>query len=304
MRAMKGYGPVLEKDYPVPSDLSGMEYRKKLREPIPPKALEAGYMFRQHLYERLYDVNDIIKTIWLNRESGVPGVSICFDTFNGIYKAQNGFVPMPKFWERTHGSHSVFVFGYSFKNRFIKFVNSWGENWGDRGSGYLSFDYIEKHLVECWASGGRYWREKLRDDRGTTKINGVDYELSVYPAIVYGRQPMWVCDAYISQKIIGWTHFRFDDRAKAILLEEMFVMPDFRKRGIGKQLLKMVENIALHYMVPKIVGYIHVQDLLFPETVEAVERLFTPEHYRFIPNHQKQFRGCMYQLIRDDILNG
>jgi GNAT superfamily N-acetyltransferase len=304
MRAMKGYGPVFEKDYNVSSDLSKEEYKKKLRDPIPLKALEAGQLFRQSLYERLYDVNDIIKTIWLNRESGVPGVMMCFDMFAGIYKAPKGFIPMPKFWERSHGSHSVFAFGYDYKKRFIKFVNSWGGKWGDSGHGYLSFDYIEKYLVECWAAGGRYWHEELRNDRGTTRIDNVDYELSVYHPIVYGRQPLWVCDAYIDKKIVGWTHFRFNDEAKSILLEEIFVMPNFRKKRIGKQLLATVENIAWHYIVPKIIGYIHIQDLLFPETVEAVEGLFTSEHYKFIPNRQKKFRGCMYQVIRDDILNG
>ncbi len=303
MRAMKGYGPVFEKDYDIPTGLSKEERVKRLGDPVPAKALEPGQLLRQHIYERLYDVNDIIKTIWLNRESGVPGVLICFDTFKGIYNAPGGFVPMPKFWEHTQGGHSVYAFGYDYKKKFIKFVNSWGEEWGDNGYGYLGFDYIKKYLIEAWASGGINWRDKLRQDRGKETINGVEYELSVYSPIVYGRQPLWICDAYINKKIVGWTHFRFDDSGKTILLEEVFVMPDFRMRGIGRQLLKMVENIAWHYIVPRIVGYIHVQDLLFPQTIEAVEGLFVTDHYRFIANHQKQFRGCVYQIIRDDILD-
>ena len=63
---------------------------------------------------------------------------------------ENGFVPEPK--GAYYGGHAVVVTGYDdFKGGF-RFLNSWGKEWGINGTAWLSYDYIEKHMIDAWSA--------------------------------------------------------------------------------------------------------------------------------------------------------
>ena len=294
MRTAKGFGSVLESDYNFSlENASKEEYRKFLKTPVPEIALKNASNFRIGWYERLLNSNDIVRSL-----PYLP-VAICFETFNGIYKAPKGLVPMPKFWERSHGSHSVTIIGYDSQKRLLRFANSWGKEWGDDGLGYLHYDYVDKYITEEWAG-----MLDIRKDgkRGEVKnIGEFEYESLIYQSVVVGRQPLHVIDVYKGKTIAGWVHFRFDDLGHSIVIEDIFTMPNFRGKGIGDQLLISIEEIARRYLVPKIICYIHVQDLLSEENKIVIENLFAEERgYKILP-FTKQFRGCAYKIIKDDI---
>ena len=68
---------------------------------------------------------------------------------------RDGRVPMPgpRDSQRTsHGSHAMLCVGYSEKSRAFVVRNSWGESWGDRGYGYIPYDYMTNpdHVGDCW----------------------------------------------------------------------------------------------------------------------------------------------------------
>lgn len=56
---------------------------------------------------------------------------------------RTGIVPMPQNGERILGGHALTAVGYDDSRQMIKFVNSWGRGWGERGYGYIPYAYLE-----------------------------------------------------------------------------------------------------------------------------------------------------------------
>ncbi len=57
--------------------------------------------------------------------------------------AANGFVlglPIPAEYSPTNSGHAICICGYDTKG-FI-FKNSWGDDWGDKGYGWVSYDFL------------------------------------------------------------------------------------------------------------------------------------------------------------------
>lgn len=55
---------------------------------------------------------------------------------------RTGLVPVPSRRDRLRGGHAVLVVGYHHARRLLIFRNSWGRAWGDRGYGYLPYQFV------------------------------------------------------------------------------------------------------------------------------------------------------------------
>jgi C1A family cysteine protease len=82
------------------------------------------------------------------RESLAEGypIIIGFSVFSSIYGRnvkKTGVIPVPKAGENLEGGHAVLVVGYDDTKRALIIRNSWGEDWGEEGYGYLPYRYIE-----------------------------------------------------------------------------------------------------------------------------------------------------------------
>jgi C1A family cysteine protease len=53
-----------------------------------------------------------------------------------------GVVTMPKRGDALLGGHAVLAVGYRHATRQFIFRNSWGPAWGDRGYGYLPYEFV------------------------------------------------------------------------------------------------------------------------------------------------------------------
>ena len=80
-------------------------------------------------------------------------------TIHGTWYAPdpNGRIAMPTQGATAYGGHAVLVVGYQVGEgagggRFIV-RNSWGDSWGNKGYGYLPFDYVTDHGVAAWELG-------------------------------------------------------------------------------------------------------------------------------------------------------
>ena len=68
-------------------------------------------------------------------------VGIGFTCYDNLTEAgKTGIVPMPE--GSVIGGHAILLVGYDREKRLYKFLNSWGRNWGDKGFGYIPFDYV------------------------------------------------------------------------------------------------------------------------------------------------------------------
>jgi C1A family cysteine protease len=99
-----------------------------------------------------YDLT-ALKTV-LAQEIPVMGGVAVYASFESEEAKETGKIPLPKRGEKLLGGHAITFVGYNDQMKALKFVNSWGEQWGDQGCGYLPYAYFEnKNLTmptELW----------------------------------------------------------------------------------------------------------------------------------------------------------
>lgn len=98
----------------------------------------------QRVMVRSYSIQEAIAI-------GFP-VIVGFTVYDSFMTSTDGVIPMPSAGETIAGGHCVLVVGYDQVTRLFKFQNSWGTGWGDKGFGYIPFDYLGNALY-----GGDYW---------------------------------------------------------------------------------------------------------------------------------------------------
>jgi C1A family cysteine protease len=80
----------------------------------------------------------------------------CFSSLNSV-KA-DGIIPFPTAGENMIGGHAVLLVGYDDDKKLFKIRNSWGESWGEKGYGYLPYDYLLQGLmVDIWGVSKQDW---------------------------------------------------------------------------------------------------------------------------------------------------
>jgi C1A family cysteine protease len=108
-------------------------------------------------YARFDDVNSVnklllptcINNLKASLDAGIPIIG-GFNCYNGIYNDIKGVIPLQS--GDIIGGHAIFIVGYDDNKKLFKFKNSWGMYWGDKGYGYLPYDYYLKgDLYDLWS---------------------------------------------------------------------------------------------------------------------------------------------------------
>jgi C1A family cysteine protease/peptidoglycan hydrolase-like protein with peptidoglycan-binding domain len=114
-------------------------------------------------YFRLDDTglrpDELLAQIKLTLVAGFPCM-FGFTVYDSLYHPSNlkGVIPYPTQENKREGGHSVVAVGYDdykqIKNSTgaILIRNSWGVAWGDRGYGWLPYDYVLNGLARDWWS--------------------------------------------------------------------------------------------------------------------------------------------------------
>ena len=131
------YGTPHESDWPYSPDT---EKRFSVR---PSRgAIKVAHTHQALKYVRLPDLKAVKQAI----VSGYPVVGgfTCYESLQSDRTAKTGIVPNPKSRESTIGGHCVAFTAFDDSKKLVRFVNSWGTLWGDKGCGYLGYWYFEE----------------------------------------------------------------------------------------------------------------------------------------------------------------
>jgi C1A family cysteine protease len=66
----------------------------------------------------------------------------CYSGLDSDQAEETGYIPMPKQGEDPIGGHCIAIVGYDDATRRFKIRNSWSEEWGDKGYGYMDYEYV------------------------------------------------------------------------------------------------------------------------------------------------------------------
>jgi len=108
------------------------------------------------------DPADVLRSIKEHLHAGVPSM-FGFTVYDSLWGADStGAIPFPERNDRHEGGHAVVAVGYD-DNKSIKHPqaskatkgallirNSWGTDWGDRGYGWLPYEFVRQGLAVDW----------------------------------------------------------------------------------------------------------------------------------------------------------
>jgi hypothetical protein len=102
-------------------------------------------------YYRIDNVGVMLEWLYLNGPIviGIPVGETIFEPRPHPGCTGNSYVGMPRSFM---GGHAITLTGYNQDARLLQFKNSWGVGWGDRGYGYISYDYLDRVQYDAWAT--------------------------------------------------------------------------------------------------------------------------------------------------------
>ena len=92
-------------------------------------------------YRRLKRKLDDMRTCLAERYPFVAGFTM-YTSFLSPGVERTGVIPMPGSDDVSQGGHAVLAVGYNDANKQFLVRNSQGKNWGDRGYGFLPYEYL------------------------------------------------------------------------------------------------------------------------------------------------------------------
>lgn len=111
---------------------------------------KAAVKYRVKAYARLKSMLEMKRSLVVNGPF-LAGVDV-YDSWFTKKVDKTGLVPMPKKRDLYQGAHAVCIIGYDDSKKLFKFKNSWGYGWGDKGCGYLAYDYMKQYCLDAWSA--------------------------------------------------------------------------------------------------------------------------------------------------------
>ena len=163
MELLKAKGVVSEMDYPYVSNELGCQ-----RPPPTQDLLEKAKTWRTTGWGRVElreprNANDL-KVFLANQEP----VVFAIDVGSGFNQLGKEVMRVPEA-ESNRGGHAMVLIGYDDRRGAFKILNSWGEDWGDKGFGWISYELFMKEWQYGYVASDRLAEaptllEQVKDD--------------------------------------------------------------------------------------------------------------------------------------------
>lgn len=143
MQKVKDSGIVLESD--APSYDNGQppsEAFMRKRDDITGEEVEKGKTYISKNYFTWNNTN-----LDLYKQAIYQGHGCVVASWGNNYCWSSAKILLPDNKSQMEWRHIVYLIGWDDATKHFKFINSWGEAWGDKGYGYLPYEYITKGYV-------------------------------------------------------------------------------------------------------------------------------------------------------------
>jgi GNAT superfamily N-acetyltransferase len=171
-----------------------------------------------------------------------PSVPVSVDVFaSWANPPADDVIPMPKEGERPLAeSHLVVLQRCVPERKAFVFRNTWGDKWGKEGWAALSYDYVDRHAFESWVTyhESQLRRETDRKERAPGRVERRWVAREEWDRRIYGFE---VWDEHEKERR-GWSFVL--ETEDALEIEEVYVRPEFRGRGLGRVLAEKVRAMA------------------------------------------------------------
>jgi GNAT superfamily N-acetyltransferase len=169
-------------------------------------------------------------------------VSASFEITEQWRHAENGMIEMPTESDEIIAGHCVALCGFDLVHRYLIFENSWGMEWGKNGRGVMPFEYFDKYLISSWQPHGIVLKQNYFQFSGVGQViwGMPDWlgHTTLGGDIIHGRE---VFDGSNNERM-GWAFVVH--RGGFLDIEDLFVRPQYRRQGIGYQLIEMLLELA------------------------------------------------------------
>jgi len=229
LRVYHGWGAAPEEAWPS-SGYAAAEWP-----PAEPPGLDlAAKEHRIGPYKRVRTIDECKQSL-----VKVPSIMVSVDITDKWTNPQNGRIRAPSDDDVQLGTHSITLDGYDDVNNEFKFWNSWGEDWGDRGYGYIRGEVLQK----IWWEGWKFWMP----------LKAAPVTIRSQP-----RTRTWILKDFNNSNLhchelieegtdepVAWVYAL--ERDSRVEIEELFVRPQFRRSGFGTRLLGLMHQYATHH---------------------------------------------------------
>jgi C1A family cysteine protease len=141
MKMLLNYGVSLETYWP---------YKPHQKDRPKTGADKNAKIYRVKAYARLSGVDEMKRSLMINGPF-LAGVEVFASWFTQS-ASKTGIIPIPKKNDELQGGHAICIMGYDEAKKTFKFKNSWSAGWGDKGYGYLKYEYLEKYCSDAWSA--------------------------------------------------------------------------------------------------------------------------------------------------------
>jgi len=232
LRVMRGFGIPTEDLWPYDGDASHW----------PPKSepTNIDHFAKQHrifAYQRVRDSQEC-KLVLASKNCPIVAVEITASWFD----AEQGQIHLPRSNEAIIGSHSVTLAGYDDSKGSFIFRNSWGVKWGDKGYGYLPYEYLDLLVLE-----GLFIHLNYDSPRQASTSRHVEFQWSrksILNGVLHGIE----LQDNRSDDRIAWTFAVAYDGF--LNVEEFFIMPSHRHQGHSKMLFQSLLTLSNRLSLP------------------------------------------------------